>query len=98
MISEFPEANRADLQLNVRIGNRLQRIARLLEKELHKAGATKDQAQFSLLIWGPGRMQYISNADRSGVKAAMEEMIAKWDNDGQDLGKPHLPLGGMDYE
>lgn len=90
-----PEATDADLRLNVRIGNRLQRIGRMLEKELAKAGATKNQAQFSLLIWGPGRMQYISNAEREDVREAMREMVAKWDRDGADLGKPELPLGGM---
>lgn len=92
-----PENNRRDLNLNVRIGNRLQRIARMLEKELEKAGAKTDDAQFSLLIWGPGRMQYVSNAERADVKNAMKEMVEKWDRD-PDLGKPSLPLGGMDSE
>ena len=82
-------------QLNVRIGNRLQRIARLLQKEFSKCGAKEDQVQFSLLVWGPGRMQYVSDAERSTVKEAMQEMVAKWDDDKQELGKPEMPLGGI---
>lgn len=91
----YPETNRSDLAVNARISNRLQRIARMVEKELEKAGADKDRAQFSLLIWGPGRMQYCSNAERSDVRNAMQEMVTKWDKDGEDLGPVRLPLGGF---
>lgn len=91
-----PEKSARDLNLNVKIGNRLQRIARLIEKELTKAGADKDEVQFSLLVWGPGRMQYVSNAERSSVRDGMAEMVEKWDRAGEDLGKPSLPLGGLD--
>ena len=87
----------AQRRLNVRIGNRLQRIGRLIEKELSKAGASKEEAQFSLIIWGGGRMQYISNAEREGVREAMREMVERWDKPGEDLGKPALPVfGGSD--
>ena len=90
-----PQETPADHVRNVRIGNRLQRIARMLEKELEKAGATSDDTQFSLIVWGTGRMQYVSNAERPDVRNAMKEMVAKWDADGEDLGKPIMPLGGL---
>ena len=83
---------------DVRIGNRLQKIARLIEAELRKAGADPKDVQFSLMIWGSqpnGRMQYVSNGTRDSVKIAMQELVAKWDRDGEDLGKPTLPLGGF---
>jgi len=95
MTKRNPEINRSDLVLNTRISNRLQRIARMIEKELEKAGADKDRVSFSLLIWGPGRMQYCSNAERSDVRNAMQEMVTKWDKDGEDLGPVRLPLGGF---
>lgn len=94
-MKRHPEKSRDALMLNHRISNRLQRIARLIEKELEKAGADREDAQFSLLIWGPDRMQYVSTAERSTVKEAMKEMIAKWDTD--DLGPVQKPLGGMEH-
>lgn len=90
-----PEKSRHAMQLNVNIGNRLQRIARMLEKELRKAGADRGDAQFSLLVWGPDRVQYVSNAERGDVKIAMHELLKKWDKPGADLGKPKPPLGGL---
>lgn len=91
----IPKETHAAALRNHKIGQRLQRIARLVEKELKKAGATKDDTQFSLIIWGEGRMQYVSNAQRSDVKAAMREMVEKWDREGAERGVPEKPLGGI---
>lgn len=90
---KYPEKDRGDLVLNVKVGRRLQRIARMIEKELGKAGADREQVQFSLLVWGPGRSQYVSNARREDVKTALVELIERWDTEA-DLGQPKMPLGG----
>lgn len=91
--------NTTPSEVDIKIGNRLQRIARLLEKELAKTGAkVPEDIQFSLIIWNnAGRMQYVSNGSRDSVKTAMTELVAKWDRDGPegDLGRPVRPLGGM---
>ena len=90
-----PEKTEHNKDLNIRLGNRLQKMARMIEAEMRKAGATKDEAQFSLIIWGPERMQYVSNAERADVKKAMTELVNKWDKADEDLGKPEGPLGGL---
>ena len=90
-----PENSKRALMLNAKIGNRLQKIARMVNKELEKCGTSRRETQFSLIIWGPDRMQYIGTGERSDTKKAMEEIVAKWDNDGEELGTPVLPLGGL---
>ena len=91
----IPKETPHQAAVNHKVGQRLQKIARLLEKELRKAGADKDEVQFFLLIWGQGRMQYVSNAERGGVKEALSELLAKWDREGADRGVPSKPLGGI---
>ena len=90
---ETPEQHR----VAVRIANRMQKIARMIEKELTKAGADKDEVQFSLQVWSNGRMQYVSNAERATVRDAMVELVAKWDKE-KEPGLPRLPLGGLEDE
>lgn len=94
-MSHRPVETPAQALRNAKIGARLQRIARLIEKELAKAGADRADTQFSLIIWGEGRMQYVGTGERSDTKKAMEEMVAKWDKDGAEQGKPTFPLGGL---
>lgn len=95
MPPDLPNETPAQLALNARISNRLQKLARMIEKELAKAGTNKDETQFSLLIWGPGgRMQYVSNAERETVRLALIELADKWTEE-QDLGPVKLPLGGL---
>lgn len=91
LTKETPE----QLATNARISNRLQKIARMIEKELEKAGADREETQFSLLIWcAGGRMQYVSTAERETVRVAMIELADKWTAE-QDLGPVKLPLGGL---
>ena len=80
---------------NAKIGGRLQRIAQMIEKELAKAGAKRENTQFSLIIWGEGRMQYVSTGEREDTKTAMREMLNKWDTPGAEGGTPTFPLGGL---
>lgn len=65
----------------VAIARRLQKIARLIDKELK--AATGQRVPFSLYTWGGNRSQYISNVDRAEVKAAMQETLDRW-NEPQD--------------
>lgn len=69
----------------VKVSRRLQRIARLIDKELKAAGVLG--MTWSLYTWGGGRAQYVSNAKRDDVKIAMQEALARW-NEPQDL-PPH---------
>jgi hypothetical protein len=91
-----PEPSKEALARAVRVGQRLQKIARMIERELEKAGADRDHVQFSLLVWGEGRTQYVGNAERSGVATAMREVLTRWETGDKDLGVPRLPLGGLD--
>lgn len=93
----IPENSKEDLAIAVRVGSRLQKIARLIEKELEKVGAPRGHTTFSLLVWGPGRTQYVSTAEREDVRKAVIEMVGKWTAE-QDLGVPTLPLGGLNHE
>lgn len=70
----------------VQIGRALQRIAKMIDRELSKAAGGK-RVPFSLYTWGGHRAQYVSNAPRQDVKACMVETIARW-NEAQDL-PPH---------
>lgn len=91
----IPEQSKEAYRVNLKISNRLQRIARVIERELEKAGVSRDEAQFSLLVWGPDRVQYVSTAEREDVKKAMREVLDRWDTPGADLGKVQPLLGGM---
>lgn len=91
-----PENSKEALARAVRIGQRLKKIARLIEKELEKAGADRDSTQFSLLVWGEARVQYVGTATRETVKEAMLELLDRWEKNDPDLGIPAMPLGGLD--
>lgn len=60
----------------VKISKRLQRIARLIDKEL--AAAAGERVAFSLYTWGGHRCQYVSNTDRDQAKIAMQECLDRW--------------------
>lgn len=62
----------------VMLGRNLQRIARLLDRELKRATGGK-RVPFSLYTWANHRAQYVSNAPREAVKAGMRELLEKWD-------------------
>lgn len=65
----------------VKIGRNLQRIAKLLDKELTKI--TGKRVPWSLYTWGGHRCQYVSNSPRDDTKAAMQECLDRW-NEPQD--------------
>ncbi|SDL36330.1 hypothetical protein [Paracoccus chinensis] len=65
----------------VAIARRLQKIARLIDKEL--TAAAGQRVPFSLYTWGGNRSQYISNTARAEVKVAMQETLDRW-NEPQD--------------
>lgn len=71
-----------------RIAKRLRRIADILERELDKAAGTR--VCFSLLTWGTGRVQYISNGNREDTSKALRELLGRWDDPAQELGIPTL--------
>jgi D-serine deaminase-like pyridoxal phosphate-dependent protein len=90
-----------------RIGQRLPKIARMVERELSKAAGGKFVG-FSLLTWGGvdatlagnpdgmNRSQYVANVTRESATAALKETIARWERpDHGELGIPQKPLGGM---
>lgn len=68
-------------QQQVAIARRLQKIARLIDKEL--TAAAGQRVPFSLYTWGGNRSQYVGNAPREDVKAAMQETLDRW-NEPQD--------------
>lgn len=80
-----PEFQPLTHEQQVKIGRRLRRIADLVDKELRKAAGTV--VGFSLLTWGAGRTQYVSNSRRDDTRTAMKELVERWDED-HDLGIP----------
>lgn len=74
-----------------RLSAKLQGIAAALKEVLEEEAG--EPVMFSLLIWGEGedeRAQYISNAEREGVKAAMQELLDRWAKTGGDDGPYHV--------
>lgn len=65
---------------NVAVGRALQRIARMIDKELMKAAGGK-RVPFSLYTWGGHRAQYVSNCARDDAKKAMRETLDRWGED-----------------
>lgn len=61
----------------VAISRRLQKIARMIDRELEAAAG--ERVAFSLYTWGGQRSQYISNAPRDDIKAAMRETLDRWE-------------------
>jgi hypothetical protein len=70
----------------------LQDVARELGMRLSEIAG--ERVLFSLLVFGEGadgRAQYVSNADRAGVRESLRELLAHWDaNDGKDDGPYHV--------
>ena len=66
--------------VNVAVGRALQRIARMIDKELMKAAGGK-RVPFSLYTWGGHRAQYVSNCARDDAKKAMRETLDRWGED-----------------
>ncbi|SDW77283.1 hypothetical protein [Roseicitreum antarcticum] len=74
-------------QQQVRVSLAMQRVAKMVDKELHKAAG--EPVPFSLFTWGGGRSQYVANVERADAKTVMRETLARWDRHEPDLGPPH---------
>lgn len=81
---EFRSITFAD---QVKISRNLQRIAKMIDRELAKL-AEGTRVPFSLYTWGGDRVQYVSNCAREDAKKAMQECLDRWDQ--QDDPPPHL--------
>lgn len=66
-----------DFNAQVRLSRNLQRIAKMLDRELEKAAGAR--VPFSLYTWGGQRCQYVSNSPREEAKVAMQECLDRWD-------------------
>lgn len=64
------------LEQQVAISKRLQRIARMIDREL--SAATGERVAWSLYTWGGNLGQYVSNTDREQAKIAMLECLDRW--------------------
>ena len=58
------------------VSRALPRIARMIDKELTRAGAPR--MPWSLLTWGGHRSQYVSIAARADARAAIAETLERW--------------------
>lgn len=72
----------------IRVSRVMQRIAKMVDKELRKAAG--ESVPFSLYTWGGGRSQYVANVDRAAATQAMQETIDRWKRHEPDLGAPHM--------
>lgn len=68
----------------IKVSLRLQAIAREVDRLLLEAAGEKQL--FSLVVWVPGQVQYVSNAERADVARAMTELLGKW-----RAGEPDTP-------
>lgn len=69
---------------DIRISRTLQALAGGVEATLQRAAGRP--VLFSLWVWTDGRAQYVSNADRASVVAAMREALDRW-----EAGQPDVP-------
>lgn len=65
-----------NFQDQVTLARLLPRIAKLIDKEIKRAGLSPQP--WSLYTWGGNRCQYISNTDREQSKIAMQECLDRW--------------------
>lgn len=61
----------------VQLAKLLPEIAKTIDKMVADAGLPRQP--WSLYTWGGNRCQYIGNAPRADVKAAMRETLDRWD-------------------
>ena len=75
-------------QQQIRVSLAMQRIARMVDKELRKAAG--EAVPFSLFTWGGGRSQYVANVARGDAMEVMQETLDRWARHEPDLGAPHM--------
>lgn len=73
------------------ISTRLQRIAKMVERELNNLTLPGEApAIFSLFVFTGGAAQYIGNGEREDIKRVVASVIARWDDPAYaSLHKPH---------
>lgn len=76
----------------VKVSAALQALATALSETLDEVAG--EHVMFALHIFGDGgdgRGQYVSNAERDGVRKCLRELLDHWDaNDGKDDGPYHV--------
>lgn len=75
-------------QQQIKVSLAMQRVAKLVDKELRKAAGVR--VPFSLYTWGGGRSQYVANVTREDAMAVMQETLDRWKRHEPDLGPPHM--------
>ncbi len=80
------------IEAQIRLSKSLREVSKIVSELLD--GLAGEHVLFSLQVWqsGPGhdgRAQYISNAEREGVKASMRELLDRWESTGGDDGPLH---------
>lgn len=75
-------------QEQVQVSLVMQRIAKIVDKELRKAAGRR--VPFSLFTWGGARSQYVANVTRADAMTVMQETLQRWKRHEPDLGAPHL--------
>lgn len=71
------DPSRFTYEQQVAIARALPRIAKIIDRELARAGAPR--MPWSLFTWGGNRGQYISNAKRPEIKLALAETLERWE-------------------
>lgn len=71
------------------VSRELQTVAKELTARLELIAGQR--VAFTLLVWTPGRANYISSADRAEVAAQLRDLLAHWES-----GMPDVPAHKVD--
>ncbi len=61
-----------------KVNKKLQAIAQALDEELQEAAG--ERVAFTLLVFTPGRANYISNADRAQSVEQLRDLLKYWES------------------
>jgi len=70
-------------QVTINLSKQLKKIARNLEKKITQASG--ERLAFTLVIYSPGRAQYISNCDRQESIQQLEYLLEQWKKNMPDV-------------
>lgn len=90
---QLPQETAEDYARAVKVARRLQKIGRMIDRELEKAAGQR--VTFTLMTHDSGRTQYVSNGQRDNMREIMQELLDRWDSN-PDLGVPQQKLGGIE--
>lgn len=76
MTDDRDEPSTFTFEQQVAVAKALRRIAKMIDKELARAGAPR--MPWSLFTWGGHRGQYVSNVARLHARKAIEETLERW--------------------